>query len=65
MDKQVVSILQRAYLNLEFVAVEIKYEEFNFVERKKQVEEEKKGEDQDHIEEDIFGFRMDDDDLIK
>ncbi len=35
MDKQVVSIVQRAYLNLEFVAVESKYEEFNFVERKK------------------------------
>ena len=34
MDKHVVSILQRAYLNLESVAVESKYEEFNFIERR-------------------------------
>jgi hypothetical protein len=34
MDKHVVSILQRGYLNLESVAVESKYEEFNFIERR-------------------------------
>jgi hypothetical protein len=34
MEKHVVSILQRGYLNLEAAAVESKYEEFTFIERK-------------------------------
>ena len=47
MDKQIVSNLQRAYLNLESVAIESNYEEFRFVKRKSIAEEEKKEDDQD------------------
>ena len=63
MEKQIVSKLQIAYLNLESAAVESKYEEFSFISRKfkQQQEEEKNGE----VALDIFGFRINDEDIPK